>query len=278
MPAKRKARELRFCKCGCGESFMALPSSQKRYASTCKTLKNPSVALRKDVIKKLSDGKKGTLNPNWKPKETRFCECGCGESFICLPSSRRRFISVSHSKRGENNPMKNKATVAKVAKTVASHPLTPKSPTGINNIAKAARERMKDPMKNPIHIEANATKWLKSCWPTMTKIEAEFASILKDKYPLVFTGNGGLWIGGKCPDFIVAGTNIVIETTRKSGRNNENYTQPRKKHFSEYGYNCIVVWARYKSPYFTPESINNFEQELHPLLSIPQPSPNLSES
>lgn len=269
MAAKRKPRELRFCKCGCGETFTVLVSSPKKYAPTCKTIRNPSVSLREDVIKRISDSKKGKLNPNWKPKQVRICACGCGESFSCIPSSKRRFISVSHSKRGDNNPMKNKA----IAKRVGSYPRRPKSDTGIANIANAARKRMLDPTKNPIRVEINATKLLRSRWPTMTDMEAEFMNIVKGKHPIIFTGNGDLWIGGKCPDFTIAGTNIVIEVTRKGSRTDENYTRPRKAHFSKYGYNCIVVWSRSGSPYFTSEAINRFEQEFHHFQSSYQQVP-----
>jgi hypothetical protein len=269
MPAKKKPREHRLCKCGCGESFYVISSNPKQYAPTCPTVNNPSVNLREDVIRKIRDSKIGKNNPNWKPRQIRLCECGCGESFSCIPASKRRFMSVSHSKRGNNNPMKNKET----AMRVASYPRKPKSSTGITNIANAARKRMLNPLENPIHVEENATKLVRSRWPDMTEIESEFMSILKDKYPIVFVGNGGLWIGGKCPDFIIAGTNIVIETTRKGSRTNENYTEPHKEHFSKYGYECIVVWSGYRSPFFTSQSMNDFEQELHQYLTTHQPEP-----
>ena len=270
MPAHKLPREPRKCKCGCGETFTVLPSSSRRYAPTCKTLRNPSVVLRLDVIEKIRQSKIGEKNPRWKPKDIRLCACGCGETFACEPGRKRRFISVSHSKRGENNPMKNKA----IAIQANSKPRRPKSPEGISNIANAARKRMKDILRNPIYVEENATKLLKARWPNMTDTESEFFDSFKDKFPLLFTGNGDLWIGGKCPDFIIQGTTIVIEVTRRSNRNEKNYTLPRQDHFSRYGYSCIVIWAKEKPPFFTKTVRQHFEQELHRIQSTRPPEPN----
>jgi hypothetical protein len=46
---------------------------------------------------------KSMIGKNKKPRETRVCECGCGETFECKINSKQRFI-YGHSSRGENNP------------------------------------------------------------------------------------------------------------------------------------------------------------------------------
>lgn len=274
MAAHKKPREPRKCICGCGEIFYVLSSSSRRYAPTCKTIRNPSVSLRSDVVEKISASKRGKLNPNWKQKEIRVCACGCKETFECLPSSRRQFLSVSHSKRGDNNPMRDKLVAAKVNRSGVPRP---KSKKGLENISSAARKRMLS-SDNPFWNEDNASKWLRSQHPTMTQSETEFLLLFGDKFNLRFTGNGDLWIGGKCPDFAIIGTSIVIEVSRPIlHRNAETYTVPRTIHYSKYGYQCVVIWAHDKPPFFKDVPVE--EILLSALRQSPtthQQEPNLS--
>ncbi|RLF58281.1 MAG: hypothetical protein DRN27_05815 [Thermoplasmata archaeon] len=39
----------------------------------------------------------GENSPRYKPREERFCVCGCGKSFVCINTSKKRFIS-GHNK------------------------------------------------------------------------------------------------------------------------------------------------------------------------------------
>jgi len=77
---------------------------------------NPS--KRADVRLKLSVGKIGEKNPNWKPKVQKVCPCG--KAFATIPSSSQKYCSkecgykVIAEKMRLNNPLKNPEIVRRV--------------------------------------------------------------------------------------------------------------------------------------------------------------------
>jgi G:T-mismatch repair DNA endonuclease (very short patch repair protein) len=67
-----------------------------------------------------------------------------------------------------------------------------------------------------------------------------------------YTGDGGLVIGGRNPDFAnVNGMNTVIEVfgdywhgPKRTGKTNEEVVRERVDHFAQYGFRCLVIWER----------------------------------
>ncbi len=69
-------------------------------------------------------------------------------------------------------------------------------------------------------------------------LELRVAALLPE--PWEFTGNKGLSIGNKCPDFWDGGTRL-IEVYGNYWHQGQD-PQDRINYFSEYGYECFVIW------------------------------------
>ena len=83
--------EMKLCECGCEEAV----APGRRF------IRGHNTRIRsKELIEDIANKRRG--RPRWVPRETRFCECGCGETFECKENSKQRFI-LGHSSCGENN-------------------------------------------------------------------------------------------------------------------------------------------------------------------------------
>lgn len=76
---KKEPREIRFCACGCGESFECIVHSVKKFMNR-KHANMHNVKFTR------------------VPVESRFCACGCGETFECKTNSDQRFIPHHHKR------------------------------------------------------------------------------------------------------------------------------------------------------------------------------------
>lgn len=100
----------------CGNFFFVRSCSKQKYcckecADVCKkgrSLKGHP-AWNKGLTKETDwrlERISGINSPCWVPREVRFCDCGCKETFICKVTSRKRFV-VGHASRVENGNYKN---------------------------------------------------------------------------------------------------------------------------------------------------------------------------
>lgn len=68
-------------------------------------------------LRKPHPSAQGVLNSQWNPDkhtfEIRICECGCGETFECVKSSKKRFI-FGHGSRGNRNASGKRSEVARI--------------------------------------------------------------------------------------------------------------------------------------------------------------------
>jgi len=85
----------RVCKCGCGGRIKV-----KAYHSWYGI---------PDYIRGHGNRGKHTNYPDRVPREIRFCECGCGETFECLINSKQRFI------HGHNGRCRSKEANKRIA-------------------------------------------------------------------------------------------------------------------------------------------------------------------
>ena len=150
-----------------------------------------------------------------------------------------------------NNPMKDPAVAQKVAEKLRLRPFS-RSPQGTEAISKAARTRMlsaANPMKDPEIAERVTAKQLATKPRTKTEVwfETIAAMIIPD---LRWVGDGSLLVDGKCPDFQIGSTKLLIEVCQdwyfNSGkpvkRTVARYGIPRVKHFEQHGWRCLVVF------------------------------------
>lgn len=97
-----------------------------------------------------------------------------------------------------------------------------------------AEERWNDPIQ--------AVQWASSMQRCPTRPELDLFAILNsNRYPYVYTGDGGLWIGGKNPDFIWPERNLIIEHFGTYWHD-KSEEKPRIEHFASYGFHALIVW------------------------------------
>jgi len=106
-----------------------------------------------------------------------------------------------------------------------------------------------------------------------SKLEKKFIRFFADYFineKIKYVGNGKLWIGHKNPDFVVEGTNNIIEIfgfvhskdwSKITGENIEN-EEDRVRHFKKYKYNCLIIWGfEIKDQKTLKRKVNNFLNE-----------------
>jgi hypothetical protein len=225
------------------------------YAFPCGS-ENP--AKRPEVRKKISESKKGSKNPNWKPKVKLMCPI-CNEIFEVWPSqSNRKYCSrtcqskMTCVRMKKNNPMYNEITRKQVSFTVKRRiecgEIIPWMCTqkGIEVIRELARERAlnNNPMKNPEIMK----KSFEGRGDRKSKVEEKFERLI-EKYnlPIVYTGLGSLWLGNKNPDFKVLNQKKCIEIAisdfpYREEENYQEYAKSRISHFNKCKWDCLVIF------------------------------------
>lgn len=87
-------------------------------------------------------------------------------------------------------------------------------------------------------------KWEKGCRLSPNKLELLVKDVLDRLFPnqYQFVGDGNVWIGGKCPDFInTNGQKKLIEVLGDFWHGPED-VRKRADHFSKYGFKTLVLW------------------------------------
>lgn len=100
-------REIRVCQCGCNQTFECKVNSDQKYiwghnsrGRVCSELYKKRVGESNKIsVKKYYEGHVSFLKGRIKvPRETRYCQCRCGETFECKVNSKQRFIKGHGSK------------------------------------------------------------------------------------------------------------------------------------------------------------------------------------
>jgi hypothetical protein len=172
----------------------------------------------------------------------------------------------------ENNPTKNIKVRNKISEFMTkrlanskNHPLYGKKCDWVternlkNNPAKTLKnkKRMRKMWADPDSVynskgyrEKILRNSLKSLMKRPTELEQKFIEFF-NKYSLPFNycGDGGLIIGGKCPDFVENdGRKICLEVTNKDFHKKflqespKEYEQKRVSHFANFEWKCVVLW------------------------------------
>lgn len=117
------------------------------------------------------------------------------------------------------------------------------------------KEKMLSILQSPEH-RASQSQTMKELWQTekhqqawtagmhkrSTRPERRLSSILKDNgYDYDYVGNGGLWIGGKNPDFAWRGGQKLIEMFGAYWHS-EDETELRTEHFDNHGFDILIIW------------------------------------
>lgn len=92
-------------------------------------------------------------------------------------------------------------------------------------------------------------KGMIACRRKPTKPELAVRTFLNEVFPdeWKYVGDGGVWIGNRCPDFInVNGRKAVVEVFGTYWHGERARTPDdeadRKSHYRKYGFDCIVIW------------------------------------
>jgi len=98
--------------------------------------------------------------------------------------------------------------------------------------------------QNPEYKNRVIKAMMKSIYIKPNKVELAVYQLLEDVCPnqYEYTGDGGIIIGGKCPDFTnVNGQKRVIELFGDYWHKEEN-PQVKIDKYAEFGFDCLVIW------------------------------------
>ena len=95
---------------------------------------------------------------------------------------------------------------------------------------------------DPVWAEQQVQKMMAGQRVLPTKPELELFSLLNSKgYRYVYTGDRGLFIGGKNPDFIWPERRLIVECFGAYWHD-EDEIESRTKHFVNYGFETLIIW------------------------------------
>jgi hypothetical protein len=111
--------------------------------------------------------------------------------------------------------------------------------------------------QNPVYKERMLNNWKR----TPNKLEKKTDAFLKTiTNEFKFVGDGQVWIGGRCPDFINTNKEKrqLIEVFGSYWHDPED-EEFRKSHFDNYGFNTLVIWdIEFRDPQFLKEKVSAF--------------------
>lgn len=115
---------------------------------------------------------------------------------------------------------------------------------------KKLSNKKKELYKNPEFKDRMIKAQLKGLFVRPTTLEQAFIEFIKtNNLPYKYVGNGEFVLGGKNPDFVnTDGQKICIDVRCKEicmpfqKCTPEQYEISRKKHFSKYGWDCVVIF------------------------------------
>lgn len=269
-------REIRFCECGCGETFECKTNSKKRYINGhsrkapreiricecgCSGTFECKASSKQKYLQGHSNRGKHINQPNKILRETRYCACGCGGTFECLATSKQKYI-YGHYWRGRKRPLDQIENIRAGTEKYYEDP---------KNHEKQS-VRMKEAM-NCTEVKERCSRSKKKNWEDLEYREKQFKAIIEgskllpnkpekflDKlfqklFPnqIKYVGDGkdkDSFIGGRCPDFIfIDGQKKIIEHFGDyhhgegvTGIPNEQHEQERTAYFAKYGYQTLIIW------------------------------------
>lgn len=207
-----------------------LSSAQK------KRLQNP------EVKKKLSEkSKKAWQDPKYREKMKK-------RNYAKTDEHKRK---IGLANRGKKRTDETKRKISTLRQRIGSPWFIGRqfSDEARAKMSESARKRAIIQWQDESYKERMIKAMLKGLFKRPTKLEKRTIDFF-EKYNLPFTycGDGGLIIGGKCPDFYENnGKKICLEVANKVnkevfGKNPDTYEKERIEHFGKYGWKCLVIW------------------------------------
>jgi len=251
---KRKSLIFELCLCGCGKpamvgkkyAFCHSPETRLRMSISHigKTSGNKGKKMSKESRLKISKARKGKKLSEEHKQKISLAHIGSLGTMLGRKHTKETLQKMSRaSKCNWQNPIKrekHRLALTGLKRTEAFR----------NHISKVTKKLWQDPIYRKKHIEA----MLLGLEILPTKPERRLRNGLNKMFPseYKYVGDGKVWIGGKCPDFInVNGQKKIIEmfgdywhSKKRTGRTKEQEESQRIKHFAKYGFRTLIVWQR----------------------------------
>lgn len=217
-----KPREIRYCGCSCGGTFVCRKDSKQRFLP--------------------GHGTRGLPAWNKLPKEVRSCEYKeCGKTFECLVNSEQKFCSPSCFHKSQKGKKLSKETIAKMK-------LKGNSPEYKERQKENSRQQWQDPEYREKMLKAILKGWKVKPNKPEKFLDNIFRGLFPNEYLL--NVHGDIIIGCRCPDFVnVNGQKKIIEHfgdfhhgEGRTGVSIEQHERERIDHFAKYGYKTLIIW------------------------------------
>jgi hypothetical protein len=213
------------CACGCGGN----PKWNPRHKRWGRFIFGHSQGLRLTRYReKMNSLRRVSGFPQAPP-----CKCGCGESVSIHPHGAGNYWAdyvVDHQMIGRRGIHSKKSLADR-----------------------SRRMRLHNPMKDP-DIAAKSRRSAAAVI-SPSKTEIRFAEWCKSKgLPLVFVGDGQLWVNRKNPDFRVASQGKVVELSQEGifngqeiqKRHADDYGLDKVRHYRKSRWQCLVIFVRHR--------------------------------
>ena len=242
-----------FCKCGCYKSTTRSKIYPYDWNIFIHGHNKNRIGIKhsKETKRKISKSLKGCTP--WNKGGTMSIECKqklskyhLGKSLSELGHKVDCSCCMCRAKRHEKRKPLSEETKRKISESHKG-----------KYVSKETRRKMSDGQKrmcrqNPKYVEERVRAMIAGQTISFTKPERRLKNRLNHLFPneYKYVGDGTIWIGRKCPDFInVNGQKKIIEMfgefwhgkkrTRRTKKQEENQ---RIKHFAKYGFKTLIVW------------------------------------
>ena len=136
----------------------------------------------------------------------------------------------------------------KIAEAHRGHPVSKETREKLRQWNLAHRDTLikigKKAWEHPDKVATMMANMLQARHQKPNKLEAQFSELLNTYFPneWKYVGNGGLIIGGKCPDFVnTNGRKQLIELFGNYWHKNES-PDTKIKFYKQYGFDTLVLW------------------------------------
>lgn len=231
-------REFRICeRQNCSNKFEVTINSTKRYCSyNCSNKNQKHKPHSEETKRKIGKTRKGKT---W-------------EEIYGIKESKERRKACKTRKRKPGDGMDGKFHSYKtIEKMREAHKRKNLSKETLEKMSKSAKRYCQ---RNPKCVENRVKAMLAGLEIKPTKPERRLKNKLNHLFPreYKYVGNGNIFIGRKCPDFInINGQKKIIElfgtywhSKEVIGRTKKQEENQRIKHFAKYGYKTLIVWEK----------------------------------